>query len=282
MTRLESSSAQGLPVVYINGQCTDQISIYDRAFQYGDGLFETIAVLNGKPALLELHLQRLKSGLSRLAFADFSFEPLLEDIQEKSLAFASATLKLVITRGESQRGYLPSSTPDLNIVLAFSEIKLSEDIRPAATVCFCETQLGINPSLAGIKHLNRLEQVLAKKETNDRSYDDGLVPDIDGNIIEATSANLFLWKTGKLLTPDLSRCGIAGVVRQLVFEIAEKMKISVQVANLSKSDCKNADAMFLTNSLNGITPVNSLEHIRFDPDYWPKDLYSEVMKHVYT
>ncbi|MBT8440346.1 MAG: aminodeoxychorismate lyase [Gammaproteobacteria bacterium] len=282
MTRLESSSIQELPVVYLNGKRSDLISVYDRAFQYGDGLFETVAVVNGKPALLELHLQRLKYGLSRLAFPDFSFQPLIDDIEEKSRAFDLATLKLVVTRGESQRGYLPSSSPDINMLLVFSEKQLTESISRAASLCFCETRLGLNPLLAGIKHLNRLEQVLAKKESHDRGYDDGLVADIDGNIIEATSANLFLWKTGKLMTSDLSRCGIAGVVRQLVFEIAEKMHMPVEVVNMSKTECKNADALFLTNSLNGITPVNSLEDVSFDPGKWPKDLYSEVMKHVYT
>jgi len=282
MTRLESGSNQELPVVYLNGNCSDQISVYDRAFQYGDGLFETIAVVNGKPALLELHLQRLKTGLSRLAFPDFSFQSLVEDIQKKSRAFDSATLKLVITRGQSKRGYLPSSTPDINKLLIFSKKTNPETIPPGVSLCFCETRLGINPLLAGIKHLNRLEQVLARKESSDRGYDDGLMADIDGNIIEATSANLFLWKTGKLLTPDLSRCGIAGVVRQLIFEISEKMGIPVQVGRIRKADCENADALFLTNSLNGITPVNSLEAISFDSGNWPRDLFSEVMKHVYT
>jgi len=282
MTRLESSSSAELPVVYVNGQRSDHISVYDRAFQYGDGLFETIAVVNGKPALLDLHLQRLRSGLSRLSFPELPMQPLVDDIQDKCQKFDSAALKLVVTRGESRRGYLPSATPKINVLLAFSEKNNYESIVPAIALCFCNTQLGINPLLAGIKHLNRLEQVLAKKESHERGYKDGLVSDLDGNIIEATSANLFLWKDSKLITPDLERCGINGVVRQLVFNIAEQMDIPVVIGNISKADCNNADALFISNSLNGIIPVKKLEDTSFDQDKWPRDLYSEVMKHVYT
>ena len=282
MTRLESSSSVELPVVYVNGQRSDHISVYDRAFQYGDGLFETIAVINGNPALLDLHLQRLRAGLSRLAFPEFSMQPLVDDIQDKCQQFDTAVLKLVVTRGEGRRGYLPPATPKINVLQAFSEKHNNDSIVPAITLCFCNTQLGINPSLAGIKHLNRLEQVLAKKESHERGFEDGLVSDIDGNIIEATSANLFLWKDSKLITPDLERCGINGVVRQLVFNIAEKMDIPVVICNISTTDCKKADALFLSNSLNGIIPVKKLEDASFDQDKWPRDLYSEVMKHVYT
>ncbi len=149
-------------------------------------------------------------------------------------------------------------------------------------MCFCETRLGINPLLAGIKHLNRLEQVLARKESYDRGYDDGLVADINGNFVEATSANLFLWKAGNLMTPDIQCCGIAGVVRQLVLDTAKKMDITVEVTTISKTDCHTADALFLTNSLSGIIPVKALGDVEFAPEKWPQQLYREVQKHVYT
>ncbi len=123
MTRLESSSASELPVVYLNGKRSNQISVYDRAFQYGDGLFETIAIVNGKPALLDLHLQRLKTGLERLAFPPVSIDLLAAQIRDQAGAFESAALKLVITRGESQRGYLPDTKANINILLAFSKKK---------------------------------------------------------------------------------------------------------------------------------------------------------------
>jgi len=271
-----------LPVVYVNGLRSEQISVYDRAFQYGDGLFETFAVTDGKPALLDLHLQRLRTGLSRLGFPEFPIQPLVDDIKDKSKRFDSAVLKLVITRGESHRGYLPSITTKVNILLAFSENHNGMTIGPAVSLCFCDTRLGINPLLAGIKHLNRLEQVLANKECLDRGYEDGLVSDIDGNIIEATSANLFLWKQTRLITPDLQRCGINGVARQLIIQIADKIGIPMEIQAITKSDCENADALFLSNSLKGITPVKSLEKTSFDENKWPKNLYSEVMKHVYT
>lgn len=273
-----------LPLVIINGRAVETLSIFDRAFQYGDGLFETIAVLDGKPALLIKHLQRLENGLDRLKFPAIDIETLKKDIQKFSSQFKQAVLKLTITRGESQRGYKVPQSPSPNIIFSFSDrsFRLHVDNSCAVSLRYCDTPVCINPALAGIKHLNRLEQVLARNEWHDEVYDDGLMSDTDGRVIESTSANVFLFREGSLLTPDLSLCGIAGVAREVVLEQAKGLAIPCKIQDISIEECHDADALFLTNSLSGIMPVENFESTTYRHANWPDQLFDKVMQHVFT
>mgnify|MGYP001548872093 CR=1 FL=1 len=273
-----------LPLVIINGIPSVTVSIHDRAFQYGDGLFETIAIVDGKPALLERHLQRLKKGLHVLGFPPLDNAALANDIKHHSGFFSDAVLKLIVTRGESKRGYKAPEQVSPTIVLSFSERNNQPEqlYKTGISVRLCQSPVSINPKLAGLKHLNRLDQVLARSEWSDNEITEGLMCDPDGNVIEATSANLFLWKDNELLTPDLTRCGIAGVVRDLVMDIAQALDISCVIKEISIPDCQEADALFLTNSLIGILPVSSFETITYSQSKWPHKLFEEVMNNVFT
>ena len=130
--------------------------------------------------------------------------------------------------------------------------------------------------------MNRLEQVLACNEWNDPSIHEGLMCDIEGNVVEATAANLFLWKNDSLVTPDLSQCGVAGTVRQLVLDTAEDLSVPYRIDKCSIDDCHHADALFLTNALAGIKPVNQFESTLYQATAWPQHLYNKVMQHVFT
>ena len=262
----------------------ETLSIFDRAFQYGDGLFETIAVLDGKPALLVKHLHRLKTGLERLKFPAMDLKALEKDIRKYSSQFKQAVLKVTITRGQSQRGYKVPQSPSPTIVFAFTSrnFRLAVDSHCTISIRQCETPVSINPALAGIKHLNRLEQVMARNEWHDQVYDDGLMCDPDGHVIEATSANVFLFKQGALLTPDLSLCGIAGVARETVLEQAKEIRIPCKIQDISIGECHDADALFLTNSLSGIMPVDNFESTTYRQSKWPNQLFDKVMQHVFT
>jgi 4-amino-4-deoxychorismate lyase len=123
------------------------------------------------------------------------------------------------------------------------------------TTRICETPLGCNPRLAGIKHLNRLEQVLARSEWEDPAIQEGIMLDSDGHIIEGTMSNLFLISNNMLYTPDLSRCGVTGVMREVVIELANSLGISVKSITMHRSMLEEGDELFLTNSLIGIWPV---------------------------
>lgn len=245
---------------WINGQLAETLCLADRGLAYGDGLFESMLVEQGKIALLDLHWQRLQQGCQRLNIPlDFTL------LQAELQAFiasqtASFVCKLTITRGAGQRGYaypnpcLPSRILQATPYTAWPVQHAEQGVSLFA----CQTRLAQQPLLAGLKHLNRLEQVLARNEWHDPSLPEGLVCDIQGNVIEGVFSNLFCVLDGVLTTPDLSLCGVAGVRRAQILQLADAHFIPVQISNLSLADLAQASEVFLCNSLYGIWPVIKL------------------------
>lgn len=245
---------------WVDGQPATQLPILDRGLAYGDGLFETIAVQRGQPRLLARHLARLQQGAQRL------YLPLdLTLLQAELLAFCAelgeGVAKLIVTRGEGLRGYAPPQPSRPCRVLlgnpapAYPAVHAEQGVR----LFPCATRLAEQPLLAGLKHLNRLEQVLARAEWQDPAYAEGLMCDSSGRVIEGVYSNLFLCKDGQLLTAELSRCGVAGVMRAEVLAQAEALGIAVQVRDISSAELLAADEVFLCNSLYGIWPVRELQ-----------------------
>jgi 4-amino-4-deoxychorismate lyase len=241
----------------INGQPGDSISVRDRGLQYGDGVFETIAVRRGVPLLWERHLERLQEGTQRLQLPAADTDQLWQEATSLCRDTERGVLKLIYTRGSSERGYRAPSVSMPNRVFYLAGWPASASIANAA-VCVCRTPLGDNPLLAGIKHLNRIEQVLARAEWTDQ-YSDGLMLDLAGNVIEATAANVFAVVGQTLRTPELSRCGVAGVMRGLVLEQAARLGIPCEIAPLTLTELHGAHEVFLTNSIIGVQPVTTLE-----------------------
>ncbi|WP_347904907.1 aminodeoxychorismate lyase [Pseudomonas purpurea] len=243
---------------WVDGQPADALSLKDRGLAYGDGLFETIAVRGGQPVLLERHLCRLADGCSRLAItADHSL------IHREVLAYAAAlgegVLKLILTRGDSLRGYAPDPAAQPHRILqgnppaAYPAVHGQQGIR----LFPCATRLSEQPLLAGLKHLNRLEQVLARSEWQDAEYAEGLMLDLHGRVIEGVFSNLFLVRDGELLTADLSRCGVAGVMRaELLFQ-ARQLGIATHITDISLDQLQQADEIFVCNSVYGVWPVRA-------------------------
>jgi len=245
--------------VLVNGAEKSEIAVSDRGLNYGDGLFETIAVFFGIPELLLEHLQRLQRGCEQLKIPFSSWNELQSEIEQLATAATSserAVIKVIITRGSGGRGYqAPESAEPQRIVMLLPWPERPE--RPAK-LCFCTTPLGCNPTLAGIKHLNRLEQIVARAEWGDE-FDEGLMSNIQGYVVEGTMSNLFIVIDGILITPDLNRCGVEGVMRQHLLRVAETIGIEIKIALLSKDEILEADEIFISNSLMGILPVVSLE-----------------------
>ena len=189
-------------MILINGVSKQHIEISDRGFQYGDGLFETIEVRDGQAVFLERHLERLNAGCHRLHIPFPGAELLSFEVKklcrEKACGIGSvrAVLKIIVTRGSGGRGYRqpdviqPTRVLSLHPYPDYPEIYKEQGI----VVRFCSTCLGLNPSLAGIKHLNRLEQVMARFEWNDPAIQEGLMLDVNGHVIEGTMTNLFYVK----------------------------------------------------------------------------------------
>ena len=243
---------------WVDGQPADALSLKDRGLAYGDGLFETIAVKGGQPLLLERHLARLAEGCSRLAITT---DPLL--VRGELLAYAASlgegVLKLILTRGDSLRGYAADPAAQARRILqgsppaAYPAAHAEHGIR----LFPCTTRLSEQPLLAGLKHLNRLEQVLARSEWRDTEHAEGLMCDTRGRVIEGVFSNLFLVTQGRLLTPDLSRCGVAGVMRaEIVFQ-AKSLGITVDITDIRLEQLQQADEVFVCNSVYGVWPVRA-------------------------
>lgn len=245
---------------WIDGRPGELVPVRDRGLAYGDGLFETIAVSGGKPSLLDRHLARLADGCARL---DIPLD--LSVVRAEVLAFSDelgvGVAKLIVTRGDGLRGYAPPQP-------ALSRRILQGSPRPAYPAANaeqgvrlfpCATRLAEQPLLAGMKHLNRLEQVLARAEWCDAEHAEGLMLDTAGRVIEGVYSNVFLLKDGILLTPDLCRCGVAGVMRAELLAQAESLGMRCEVRDISLDELLAADEVFLCNSLYGVWPVSGLQ-----------------------
>ncbi|MEK7190938.1 MAG: aminodeoxychorismate lyase [Pseudomonadota bacterium] len=247
--------------VLVNGVAVDTVSARDRGFQYGDGLFETIAVSRGTPLLWERHAQRLLAGAVRLDMPPPETALLRAETDRLCRGVERGVLKIIFTRGISGRGYRPDASASTTRALSLSPWP---DYPPSwsgegVVVRLCQTRLASQPRLAGLKHLNRLEQVLARAEWDDE-YAEGLMQDESGNIIEGTMTNVFLVEEGTLCTPDVTRCGVEGVMRGAVLEQAGCLGIACRVGPVTATQLEQADELFLTNSLIGLWPVRRIEN----------------------
>lgn len=239
---------------WVNGELSSQLCIDDRGLQFGDGLFETIAVRQGSACCLGRHMQRLQQGCRLLAIGDVDFVRLAATLQQYAAVHEKGVIKLILTAGNSRRGYKRPADTSPNVIIKIAALPKTEET-PKLKIRLCKTRLARQPGLAGIKHLNRLEQVLARQEWADESIHEGLLQDTDDWLIEATMSNCFLVRDKRLITPDLTNCGVAGVMRSLVIDTAKTAGVSVKISRISIDDLKSADEVFLTNSLFGIRPV---------------------------
>jgi len=241
--------------VLVNGDPAGRIAPDDRGLGYGDGLFETVLFVHGRAPLWSRHMARLADGCSRLLLPIFDQELLLREAILVTTAIPRAVVRITITRGGGPRGYaIPEPAQTMRIVAASTAPVIPADwYHRGIRVCECALRLSEQPLLAGIKHLNRLEQVLARAEWHDEAIGEGLLCDKEGRLISATAANLFAVLDGRLVTPALERCGVAGVARAEV--LAQHACI---VRDLTTEELMRADEVFLTNSVRGITPVAKL------------------------
>lgn len=249
-----------MTLTWVDGRPANGLPIHDRGLAYGDGLFETILVVGGQPALLDRHLHRLELGCQRL-----SIPCVLSDVRHQLGAFSGVlgegVAKLIVSRGEGMRGYASPDPCQPRVILlgapAPSYPKVNAEL--GVRLFPCMTRLAIQPALAGLKHLNRLEQVLARAEWQDARFAEGLMRDTSGRVIEGVFSNLFMAKAGVLLTPSLERCGVSGVMRAEILAQALESNIPTQECDISLEQLRAADEVFVCNSLYGIWPVRQLE-----------------------
>lgn len=244
----------------VNGRQTSSVDVADRGFQYGDGVFRTLLVCRGQPLFLSRHLVRLEGDCRRLAIPFPDADVLAREAHFLSKTRPEGVLKIQITRGSGGRGY---RIPEPALPTRVLTIHPSPDYPPAfreegVAVRICRSRLGINPDLAGVKHMNRLEQILARAEWTDGEIREGLMLDQEGCVIEGTMTNLFWVKDGILSTPKLNRCGVAGVMRALVMESAPDLGRALVERSIPVDALHEADELFLTNSVIGIWPIRRI------------------------
>lgn len=275
----------------------DVIDVNDRGLTYGDGIFETIAYVNGELHNWHLHWQRLCSGAERLSLSipdeviflnkinlkllqnnDLDSDSLGSDSLDsenlnsetpdsENLDSENKVIKIIITRGKGGRGYQFPQQAQISVIISVHHWpeRSIDDYKKGIRVKVCQTCLAQQPVLAGIKHLNRLEQVLARNEFNGNDYHDGIMlacsdesSQLRTRVIEATSSNLFFVKNGQLFTPKIDTCGVQGTIRQEIFQLAKKMSISIEQGHYTLSELSDASDVFFSNSIFGIVPVASI------------------------
>ncbi len=272
----------------VDGRPADSIDIADRGLLYGDGLFETIAVRNRRPCLWRRHLARLAMGCERLGIPkpDTSLlateaSTLLDDADAPA-----GVLKLMVTRGSGPRGYAPPLAPRPRRILSFQPgllpgpFPVLPDLRQGADadvrLTICATRLGANERLAGIKHLNRLEQVLGRAEWSDPEILDGIMCDTRRHAICGTMSNIYVLDETGICTPPLVHCGVAGTVRGLVQDCATALDIPFRERELKLSDLYAADGLMISNALLGLLPVGRLREHRYRAGAAPAALIDRV------
>ena len=251
--------------VLVNGQQTHWIDYADRGFQYGDGLFETIPIYNGVPLFFSKHIERLAEGCRRLAVDLPERKQIADEAEMLCRSAGEGVLKIQVTRGKGGRGYrCPDDSNTTRVLSVHPNPNYPPELKHNGIKArVCETRLGVNPRLAAIKHTNRLEQILARREWDDPHIHEGLMLDADDYVVEGTRSNLFLVKDGCLFTPKIDRCGVAGIMRALVIAQAEVHHLKVTLARITIDDLLGADELFLTNSIIDYWPITELEKVRY-------------------
>lgn len=262
-------------MMLINGVATNNLPATDRAVHYGDGVFETIAVFNGEARAWHRHMRRLFVGCAKLGIPQPDTDLLAAEAgqlyKEHGQGQERLVLKIIISRGSGGRGYRPA--PELLPVSPTRILALYpwpehayEWYNLGIRLYVCETRLACNPALAGIKHLNRLENILASSEWQDKDIAEGLMCNMQGDVIEGTMTNVFAVVDGSLHTPDLRYCGVAGTMRARVIEAAVELGIKVNERRISLDELFQADELFICNSVLNIVGVRQLgDHLYAAP-----------------
>ena len=240
--------------------------INDRGLAYGHGLFETILLSNGNLPLLSKHIERICRDAPKVGISVESehirncLEQFIDHLSVNSVY--SGVVKIVLTAGTGGRGYATPETLKPSVICTFSDLPrdLSQQRQWGIAVRCCHYKLPINPPLAGIKHLNRLDQIIARAEWRNPDYSEGLIFSTEDMLVEAISANVFLKQaSGDWLTPDISVAGVSGVMRSLLLEeVSSDCGIEVKVSNITKEQLSASEELFVCNSIRGIVPVTAI------------------------
>ncbi|WP_028024176.1 aminodeoxychorismate lyase [Enterovibrio calviensis] len=257
-------------MILLNGQPADLLPITDRGLQYGDGCYTTMLVESGVVRSWSRHQDRLKANTAQLGIEGIDWQHLtlsVAQVADSLKAEIKSIVKVVVTRGSGGRGYSPEGCHTPSVVVSShaypSHYKQWQE--QGIQMVMLKQRLGLSP-LAGLKHLNRLEQVLIKQELNAQDVEDGVVCDLNGKLIETSASNLFWRKGDTLFTPDLSLSGVEGTMRAEVIQAAQLEGFQIDIVTEDADVIFSADEVFITNAVMGLVPVRCIEQTRYSSD----------------
>lgn len=255
-------------MILVNGVATASLPASDRGLAYGDGVFRTFASRNGRVSAWRRQVAKLAADAGALGIPCPEETLLQTEVGEATRDAAQCAVKIIVTRGSGARGYAHPAEPAPTRIVSASALPQypTHWQERGVAVRLCSLRLAHQPALAGIKHLNRLENVLARAEWNDPEIAEGLLQDSAGNVIGGTMSNLFLLAGDVLLTPDLSRCGVAGVTRERVIEAARRNGVTCRAAAVSLDEVLESTEAILVNSLIGAWRIRQLGAVAWQQD----------------
>ena len=250
-------------MILVNGLETGAVDARDRGLAYGDGVFRTFPLRDGRVPLWRRQYAKLAGDAAALAIRAPVAALLEQDLAAITARHADGAIRITLSRGVSARGYAFVENAEGTRIVSRSEFAPAADPLRGVRVRWCALRLAVQPALAGIKHLNRLENVLARAEWRNPQIAEGLLCDTEARVIGGTMSNLFLLRGGILTTPALTGCGVAGVTRDVIIERARSEGNPVRIAPVSVQDVRTAEALFLVNSLIGVWPVAALDELNW-------------------
>ncbi|QQA77668.1 aminodeoxychorismate lyase [Pectobacterium parmentieri] len=258
-------------MLWVNGQLQEQLLVLDRGTQYGDGCFTTARVCDGEIVWLDRHIVRLQQATERLLFPLVDWESLISEMKQAALGRANGVVKVMLTRGVGGRGYSTQSCaqPSRIVMQVDYPVHYTDWRGQGISLNLSPVALAKNPLLAGIKHLNRLEQVLIRAHLDQTSADEALVLDTSGALVECCAANLFWRKGHRVYTPDLSQSGVDGVARQHIIALLVGSDFELQIVSEPIGVLADADEVLICNALMPLVPVNQAHVWR----YHSRELY---------
>lgn len=264
-------------MILVNGQCAESVSALDRGLAYGDGIFRTLRTRTGQPLWWRDHYAKLVADCAALDLKCPEAAELHLEVCRVAEA-GEGVVKIILTRGTGARGYAPPAAPTATRVVMASPVPPHAQTGAMIAVAarWCALRLAPQPRLAGIKHLNRLENVMARLEWDDPAIFEGLLCDNSGVVIGGVMSNLFWVKDGELFTPDLSRCGVAGVARTRLLRGAARHGIRTNIGRFQPDAILAADEVMLCNSVMGVRRVARLDDINCPSAGWT-DIVTSIL-----
>lgn len=237
-----------------------KISPFDRAFQYGDGIFRTFVVENKKVLHWKHHYQKIVEDCLALKIIPPKEKDLLIDIDTLFKSNKKSVGKFIISRGNSERGYKFSEDIVHNRFLIKTEMPIypKEYFEQGVNLFVCKQKLSTS-ILSGVKHLNRLENIIARQEWKGDYYFDGILLDQHGHVIECISCNIFMRIGNTIYTPKIKQVGIKGVTRGLIIKTSIKLGFKIKETTFKLDKLLQSDEVLITNSLFGVLQVKEIK-----------------------